>query len=124
MAVTQITEGLHLELSQNPQAKHIAIHCLHPNAAQTQIWMSQRNRPAELAQDAEAVELWHLDVERHHVRVEAFDGFERTDAVAGRADDLDVSFRLQHARQRAADDRRIVDDEESDGAHGEGRNAD
>ena len=48
MAVTQITEGLHSELLSRPEAKHIVLHNLHPNAAKTQIWFSQRNRPAEL----------------------------------------------------------------------------
>lgn len=48
MAVTQITEGLATELKRDPQAGHVQVHSLHPQAAQTSIWFSQRNRPADL----------------------------------------------------------------------------
>lgn len=54
MAVTQITEALHEELSANPHAQHISLHTLHPAAARTSIWSSQRNRPAELEHEGTA----------------------------------------------------------------------
>ena len=63
---------------------------------------------------AEAVEVRHHQIERHHVGLELGDLLERLEPVARDADDLDPRARRQRLAQHLARERRVVDDQHPD----------
>jgi hypothetical protein len=70
------------------------------------------------AEERQPVHPRHFQVERHHVRVEAFDLLAGHVGVAGRADDLDLGVVGERVADRLADERRVVHDEDADLACG------
>jgi hypothetical protein len=74
----------------------------------------QRQHRHDLAQEGHAVHPRHLHVERHHVGPEPHEEVARLVRVRRGADDLEVGLRAQPAREDAADERGVVDDEDTD----------
>ena len=68
----------------------------------------------------EPVQLRHADVHEHHVGAVCPRSCDACAAVGGLAHDLDVSLAAEHQRQRRADQRVVVDDQDpvSHAAHG------
>ena len=58
--------------------------------------------------DLEAGQPRHLDVEEHDVRLQAVDGRQRLDAVAGLADDLDAADLAEQVAQLVARELLVV----------------
>ena len=65
-------------------------------------------------QDLEAVELRHLDVEEHRVRLELGRRLDRLQPGGGLAQDLHVRLRGQHLAQEGARGGLVVDDQHAD----------
>jgi hypothetical protein len=66
----------------------------------------------DVAKRGEAVELRHVDVERHDLGVERPHLAERLTAVAGRPDDAELPRALDELRDDLAHERAVVDDED------------
>jgi len=74
----------------------------------------QGPQPHQLVEELQPVHVGHLDVERHHIRVEQLDLLARIDRVFGGADHHDVAVAAQGAGQDLADEGGIVNDEDLD----------
>ena len=73
---------------------------------------------ADALEDAEAVEIRHLDVEEHEVGPELLDRDDGLATVAALPDDLDAGFVREEGAQALAGEGLVVDDEgPHDGAH-------
>ena len=64
-----------------------------------------------------AVQLGHLDVERHEVDRRDFEARKRQQAVRGSADDLDVWISRQHVGDQASDHDGVINHENTNWRH-------
>jgi hypothetical protein len=73
-----------------------------------------RHRPQahQLLQEVEAIHLRHLDVEREHVGIGFLDQFARNERIGGGAHDFHVGLRIDDLAHHAADQGRVVDDQD------------
>ena len=69
---------------------------------------------AQVAQELEAVEAGHLDVEEQEVRRECRDGLQRLGGIAAFADDADVRVCGERLAQRQPRQHFVVDQERAD----------
>ena len=72
-----------------------------------------RHLAHDVAERAQAVELRHVDVERHDVRLERMHLLQRVVAVARRADDGELTRALDDLRRQAPHEGAVVDDEDA-----------
>jgi hypothetical protein len=79
----------------------------------------ERDGRCQAADDTEAVQAGHLDVEEDQVWVETLDGVECGLSVLGFADDLDVGFVGEEGADAFATEGFVVDEERAD-LHGSG----
>jgi hypothetical protein len=64
--------------------------------------------PTNRAEDRQAVEMWHLNVDQSHVRTERLDLLERRLATGGLADERECRPALDHPRQAVAIQRMVL----------------
>jgi hypothetical protein len=69
--------------------------------------------PHDPFQERQAVQPGHFDIQGDHVRVEGLDLLARDQGIRGNADDLDLGIAGQELAQNLADERGIVDDQDS-----------
>jgi hypothetical protein len=66
----------------------------------------------DVAQRLKAVELRHVDVHRHELRIERMNLLQRVDTVPRRAGDTKFARALENLRDQAAHKSAVVDDED------------